>query len=130
MQGLIEAKSKFGLMFDKVWYNKGNNESINLDNFKKGDEVKYEINGKFLKSVEMVAVGAGVAHVQSNKSYENGNADLQGRIARGNACNAVFGSASIAQSTKDMDKSEAFGFLMSCVEKTASYINSGKWEIQ
>ncbi len=130
MIGKVKAVSKYGFLVE------GNDNWLNWNKFKdlphegigKGSDVDYSASDKnVLQSFKLLSVGSVSAPVTERKFVDKNDPSTQDRIARGNACNAVFGSTLLAEVAKSKDFSEAVQMAKELIPSVAKYISQGEF---
>lgn len=127
---VVEAfHTKYGPSFlvGGVWHTADKKTMPNLT-CKAGDTVEVERNGKWVKSFRVVSSGTPPERPTMPQEPRKGGSEVQGQICRGNACNAILGSPSVAEMVKGRDFSESFDLVTKMITKTANYIQSGEWK--
>ncbi len=138
MELVIEAvsKNKRGVLANDTWWNADNSlEGEVFKDVKKGNKLDVENSGKWIKSFEVVGQGVLPTKAKSTStesaptaSYTSSKTpEVQDRIGRGNAVNAVLGSPYLGTLIEKLAGSEAEAIqnTQNMIEKVAAYINTG-----
>lgn len=131
MELKVKAVSKFGFLAEEKdgWFNWGK-FPVDHDNVNKGTVVDVEVNDKnIVKSLKVLSGASEKSHAASSSAAPRQTYDpaTQDRIARGNACNAVFGSPMLAELLKTMDYSQAVQIAKDLIPQVAKYISQGEF---
>jgi hypothetical protein len=116
------------------WLNVGRNKNVSLAGLNRGDQVEFEAaEGGWLQSITKVGNSpSGEATQTATKSNGQSSradtgSDVQNRIARSVAVQAVMSSPLLAEALKDSDISEVVSEAKSMIEELTEYVNSGKF---
>jgi hypothetical protein len=123
--------NKFGPAFkiegDTTVYNPDKFKKPSFDGLQPGCVIEFEADGKWVKELTIVNGGTpGKPTPAPAKTYPANNQETQDRIARGNACNAVFGSPAIAEIVKDKGHEEAVAYMIEVAKHVAKFISTGE----
>lgn len=138
MQLTVESFNKKGTGFisSGTWYNADRLLAGGLSTLKKGDviEAAIRVNGDFNNiTAYSVTGGQSPAATETKEAFKSSSfgkesSDIQDRIARGNATNAVFGSPFVGKWMESLYDSDAERIqeTIRLVDKVATFIGTGK----